>query len=88
MKEFNGYWYIYIHSKLRERSSNNLLDLNEAKSFLFEWRVPKNLRSVIIKELEQLELIEFIDRSTIKLKPCKNSIEDLTKVYINVGIIS
>ena len=88
MKEFNGYWYIYIHSKLKERSNNNLLNLNEAKSILFEWRVPKNLRSVIIKELEQLELIEKIDKQTIKLKPCKHSIEDLTKIYIHVGIIS
>jgi hypothetical protein len=83
--DFNGYWYVYIHSKLKERSNNNYLRLDEAKSFLFEWRVPKELRIVILKELEQLELIE-IEKEFIKLNNCKTKIDNINRVYSKVGI--
>ena len=87
-KEFKGYWYLYIHSKLKERSINNYISLNEAKNFLFEWRVPKQLRIIIIKELEQLGLIEFEDKYTIRFNRCNIDLDNLTNLYEDVGLVN
>lgn len=87
MKEFNGYWYIYIHSKLKERSSNNLVRLSEAKEYIGEWKIPKPLRIVIIKELEQLDLIK-IEKEFISIRPSKINIENISGIYSNIGILN
>jgi len=36
----------------------NEISVKDAKKILFEWRIPKELRPVILKELEFLGLIE------------------------------
>jgi hypothetical protein len=84
---FKGYWYIYIHSKLKERSINNELPICEVKSFLFEWRVPKNLRIVIIKELEQLGLIEIQNRNNVKFNNSNIDLDNLSNIFETVGIL-
>jgi hypothetical protein len=86
--EFTGYWYFYIYSKLKERSTNNELNLVDAKSLLFEWRVPKNLRIVIIKELELMELLTIINRDTVKLNNFSIDMDNISKIYEQVGILS
>lgn len=84
--EFKGYWYFYIHSKLKERSINNQLNLNEAKSFLFEWRVPKWLRPVVLKEMENMELIKLENRNTIIFNKCDIDIDNISNIFNNVGL--
>lgn len=42
--------------------------LKDATTFLAEWRIPKRLRPLIIKELEIIGLTEKIDRVTIEIK--------------------
>jgi hypothetical protein len=37
--------------------------------------IPKNLREVAIKELEQMKLIQKVDRDNIRLLECKIDIE-------------
>jgi hypothetical protein len=85
--EFKGYWYLYIHSKLKERSINNTISICEAKNFLFEWRLPKWLRVVVIKELENLELIEIENRHTIKFNDSKVDLDDISYIFNNVGLL-
>ena len=86
--EFKGYWYLYIHSKLRERTVYNELPITEAKSFLFEWRVPKQLRIVVLKEMEELGLIEILNRNTIKINKSNFDFDNINKIYEEIGLVN
>ena len=80
-------FYFYIHYKLKEKYGEEAtLTMKEATRFLFEWRVPKGIRPVIIKELIILELAEKINKKTIKLNRSKFNTEDLRQFYKIVGI--
>ena len=84
--EFIGCWYIYFHSKLKERSCNNMIKVDEAKNFLFQYRIPKNLRVIILKELESLGLIER-DGTIIIIKNCPININNTSDLYFKAGLI-
>lgn len=80
-------FYYYIHYKLKEKYGEIAeLSTKQVTSFLFEWRVPKNIRRIIIKELIMLKLIERIDKKTIKLNKSKFTLEDLREFYRIVEI--
>ena len=80
-------FYFYLQDKLKEKYKEGaVLSTKEAMNSLFEWRLPKAIRPVIIKELEKLELIERINKKTIKLKPSTFTITDLREFYKAVGI--
>ena len=80
-------FYYYIHYKLKEKYGELAeLRIKEARSFLFEWRLPKSIRPVIIKELIILKLVEKIDGKTIKLNKSNFTIDDLRKFYKVVEI--
>ncbi len=80
-------FYFYIHYKLKEKYRvATVLSTKEAMKFLFEWRIPKELRPVIIKELEILNLIERVNKKTIKINDSTFKIEDVRKFYEAVGI--
>lgn len=49
--------YLYFHSKILNWKGKNLSD-KEFKSCFFQWRIPKNLREPIMKEMEKLGLIK------------------------------
>jgi len=80
-------FYFYIHHKLKEKYGElATLRIKEARSFLFEWRLPKNIRPLIIEELIMLNLIEKIDGRTIKLNKTKFIMDDLREFYKVVEI--
>lgn len=80
-------FYFYIHSKLKEKYRvGTMLSTKEVMKFLFEWRIPKELRPIIIKELEALELIERINKKTIKINTSDFTLNDVTEYYRAVGI--
>ena len=80
-------FYFYIHYKLKEKFNvATVLSTKEAMNFLFEWRIPKEIRPVIIKELEILNLIERLNKKTIKIKDSIFDIEDLREFYKSTGI--
>ena len=87
-KEVFWSFYFYIHSELKKKYNGNYVSIKEAKSFLFEWRIPKPLRPIILKELEKLGLIEREDRYTIKLKESKIDIENISQLYSLAGLLS
>lgn len=80
-------FYLYISSKLAERSKRNVLDKKVAVSYLSQWRIPKHLRVAIMKELELLGLIEDCN-CTIKVSTKKLDLNNITKVYELVGLVS
>ncbi len=63
-----------------------MLSTKEAMSFLFEWRIPKELRPIIIKELAILKLIERTNKKTIKINDSDFILEDLRKYYKKLGL--
>ena len=87
-KEVFWCFYYLIHSKLREKYNGNYISIKDAKSFLFEWRIKKPFRPVILKELEKLGLIEKVDKYTIKLNESKVDMENISQIYILAGLLS
>ena len=51
-------FYFYFISKLKEKTKSGIISREKAKSYLFEWRIPRQLRPVILKELVALDLLE------------------------------
>ena len=73
-------FYYYIHYKLKEKYRvATVLSTKEVMKFLFEWRIPKELRPIIIKELEILQLIERVNKKTIKINDSSFTLSDLRK---------
>lgn len=75
-------FYFYIHCKLKEKYKEAaVLSTKEAMNFLFEWRIPKEIRPIIIKELEILNLIKKINKKTIEIRNSTFNLEDLREFY-------
>lgn len=83
--------YLYIHSILyKQTNGSHIISLKDAKSFLFQWKIPKNLRAIVIRELELIGLIEKIDRITLEIKrPTINldSPEDFFEIKKSIKLV-
>ena len=79
-------FYFYLHYKLREKFKDMPVSTKEVMSFLFEWRLPTNIRPVIIKELEVLGMIERINKKIIKMRSSDFTPEDVREFYEAVEI--
>ena len=81
-------FYFYLHSKLKDATPDGLMSVKEAGWRMFQWKIPSNLRPLILKELERLKLVERIDRQNLKLLKSEFDIESLGKYYVELGIIN
>lgn len=88
-KETPKFFYLYIHSKLAEHSTNYIISKRDAISYLHEWRLPKVLRVLIIRELEILGLLEKQSKNLLKIKrPEINFSEiNINHLYSQLGIL-
>lgn len=57
--------YLYFHAKILNWKGKEMTD-KEFKSCFFQWRIPKNLREPIMKEMQKIGLIDK-EKRTIKL---------------------
>lgn len=78
--------YLYLHTKIVENSSNGLIAYRDAVSYLHEWRIPKELRVIIIKEMETLGLLKRVNRDVIELNRPKIDFSNMNNIYEMVGI--
>lgn len=69
-----------------EKFGSKELSIKSAKEFLYEWRILKIIRPIIIKELEILGLTQKINKKTIKLNEPLFGDELISDSYINIGI--
>jgi hypothetical protein len=53
--------YLYFHSKILNWKGK-VVDIKDFKSSFFQWRIPKNLREPIMKEMQKLGLIRIDKR--------------------------
>lgn len=74
-------FYFYLHSKLKEKAREGSITRGDAKSYLFQWRIPKNLRPIILKELEALGLLEADGKHFFKVKQADLDIENISHLY-------
>jgi len=82
-------FYYYVHFKLKELFENKEVSLKEVGGFLGRcWRIPKNLRKVFIKELEQLGLIERIGCHSLRLLNTGLDFNNINNIYIVMGMLS
>lgn len=85
MKKIPCVFYLYLHSKLFERARGYPLPYKEAKSYLFQWKIPRKLRPLILKELEILGLVIKI-KDMIEIERPKFKEEDCNGYYQELGI--
>ncbi len=79
-------FYLYLHSKIFEKTKGRETPTKELQTYLFQWKIPKQLRWLILKELEMLKLIE-IKRYTTEINRPQFKIDDYYKYYEAVGVI-
>jgi hypothetical protein len=79
-------FYLYLHSKIFEKSKGEDIKLNEVISYLFEWHIPKQIRYLIIKEMERLKLLKINERYLIELNKPQFNIEETSKYYSQMGL--
>ena len=79
-------FYFYLHYKLKEKYKDIVVSTKDAMSFLFEWRLPKEIRPIILRELEILDLVEKIGKKQIRLKNSCFKPEDIREYCQAVGV--
>jgi len=70
-------FYFYLQSKLKEKAEEDSMPLNEVKWRMFQWRIPRQLKPLILKEMELLGLIKQEKRRTIKFIKSDFNIDNL-----------
>lgn len=74
-------FYLYLHSKLWEMTKGEVVSEKDLKIMLFQWKIPKNIRPLIVKEMELLGLIKEEGRFSIRLnRPIFNE-EKINEYY-------
>ena len=81
--------YISLHNFLRKKAgisgmmSRKDFNCDLGRHFL----IPKQMRPIVMKELENMNIIEMVDRNTIKVLECEFDLEDdPTEFYVWAGI--
>lgn len=90
MEKLNiGLLYLGLHNQLIKKfGENKTITRKEMFCKLGKhYIMPKNLRPIVIREMEDKKLIEKIDRDNIKILPYKIDIEtESNKLYEMAGI--
>lgn len=84
-EEIPAIFYLYLHSKLWNMLKGEIVSEKEIKKNLFQWKIPSNLRALIIREMELLGLVERKNRLFLKLTKPKFKEEELDIYYRRLG---
>ena len=89
MKLNIGILYLGLHNQLEKKyGANSTISIKEFFIKIGKHgQIPKSLRPVVLKEMQEKNLIERINRDTLRIIPIDIDIEkDTTKFYKMVGI--
>lgn len=83
--------YLFVQRRLLNCSNERKqINYKDARIHITKSRIPKVLFPILIKEMEQLELIKKIDRYTIEIindEKCRNiDNKNIHRVYEKVGV--
>lgn len=85
-KEIPHCFYLWIQKRLYDMKKDKI-KLKEAMFCLNAYRIPKVLRPIIFREMEQLGLIKKVNRFYIRIINIdKNEIDNHNKLYKAVGV--
>lgn len=80
-KEIPCIFYLYVHSKMYSWASKIEVSKKDLRNYLFQWKIPRKLRPLIIKEMELMGLIKSTTKHKVEfVKPQFNE-EDCNKYY-------
>ena len=79
-------FYLYLHSKIFEKSRGEDIQINEVVSYMFQWSIPKQIRYLILKEMELMGLLKIKGKYTIKLNKPRFNLEKTNKYYHKLNI--
>lgn len=85
-KEIPKVLYLYIHFKIWDYFKKEKVSLKDFTSFLFEWRIPKVIRPIIVKEFEVLGLIKKDGRYELKITRPEFNMENYPKYFEELKI--
>jgi len=86
-----GLLYISLHNLLRKKVGvNRCISKKDFYTILGKhFLIPKNIRIVIIKEMEERNLVEIESQNSIKILDCELDLEkDTSKFYQRVGLFN
>lgn len=79
--------YVCLYEKFLNASKNFQLPRREAKFIIaVSFHIPKVLKPVVLKEMEQFGLIEKHSTARIKITDPKIKLENTSEVYEKVGL--
>ena len=79
-------YYYYLHYKLKEVTKNNCMSLKDTKVNMFLWRIPSSLRTLILKEMEKLNLIKIEDNKMVVFLDSDFDINMLGRYFKEMGL--
>jgi hypothetical protein len=85
-KKIPHVFYLYLHSKIFEKSRGEDIKINEVISYMFQWSIPKQLRYLIIKEMERLDLLKITNKYMIELSKPKFNEDEIGKYYCEMSL--
>jgi len=80
--------YLYIHSRIDDWAKREDLPIKELLMFMHEWRIPKKLRPLILKEFEMLGLVKRIDNRTLKIEQPLFDMKKVNDYYESLGLFT
>jgi len=78
-------FYLYLHSKLYDGMLTKEVSIKELKEKLFQWKLPRKIRPLIIKELEMLGLIKKKGRFDVIMTKPEFTEDNLNGYYESLG---
>jgi len=84
-----GLLYVSLHNQLKKNT--NVIGIIDRKTFFCiigkHFLIPKNLKAVIVKEMEIINLVKIEPSGNIKVLDCDIDMEkDVSKLYQMCGI--
>ncbi|GBE19396.1 MAG TPA: hypothetical protein ENG87_01810 [Candidatus Pacearchaeota archaeon] len=85
IKEIQNVLYLFLHSRIYYKLGEHT-NSKTALTYMFEWRIPKKLRPLILKEMIILRLVEKKDKDTLIIKKPQFDEENCNSYYIKLGL--
>ena len=87
-EEISPIFYFYIHKKLYILCQGRLIKRKKAMGYLARaWKIPRNLRPILIRELEILGLLKPKGRGYLEIEEPTMDFDNVSGLYHLVGLL-
>lgn len=87
MKEQIPIIYLYIHGRLEEKYHYEIFKLKDLfLIFARNYHINKKFHYAILKELENLKLIERTNQHSVRVIKCNVNLKNISKIYKKIGL--